>query len=96
MKIKVNKDKNTISLKGLSLLEFSVIEALLNHVRMGQEQWDGGASKVPFDFSMAVEEVFEDLVGLDLQSVSVAAVPSDEPENLTIIIEEPTIEVYVD
>ena len=35
-------------------------------------------------------------MGLDLQSVSVAAVPSDEPENLTIIIEEPTIEVYVD
>ena len=96
MKIKVNQDKNTVSIKNLSTLEFSVIEALLNHVRMGQEQWDGGASKVPFEFSKAVEEAFDDLVALELEVVEVVAVPSEEHEDVTVMLSSPTIEVYVD
>jgi hypothetical protein len=96
MKIKVNEDKQTISIKGLSILEFSVIETLLNHVRMGQEKWDGGASAVPFAFSQAVEEAFDGLVSLELPVVELSAVPSEEIEDLTIVISSPTLEVYVD
>ena len=96
MKIKVNKDKQTVSIKGLSTLEFSVIEALLNHVRLGQEAYDGGASKVPFDFSQAVEKAFEDLIDLDLEVVEIVAVPSEEVDNLALSIAQPTLELYVD
>ena len=96
MKIKVNQDKQTVTIKGLSTLEFSVIEALLNHVRMGQEQWDGGASAVPFEFSRALEEAAEELSYLDLEEISVVAVPSEEVEGLSLIIDAPTIEVYVE
>ena len=96
MKIKVNLSKETISLKGLTPLEFSVIEALLNHTRMGMEQYDGGASAVPFTFAHAVEDATEDLSTLDMPDVSVCAMPSDEIEGLSVLIDAPTLEVYVD
>jgi hypothetical protein len=95
MKIKVNLSKETISIKGLTPLEFSVIEALLNHVRMGQD-YDGGASEVPFDFSIAIDEVAEDLSALNMPEVTVCAVPSEESNSISIMLCDPTLELHAE
>ena len=95
MKIKVNLSKETISIKNLTPLEFSVIECLLSHVRLGQN-YDGGASEVPFDFSEAIDAVAEDLSALDMPEVTVCAVPSDESESVSIMIDGPTLEVFAE
>lgn len=96
MKIKVNLSKETVSIKGLTPLEFSVIESLLSHVRLGQGPHDGGASDVAFDFAEALEDSANDLDSLNMPDVSILAMPSEENEDLVVSIVSPTIEVYVD
>lgn len=96
MKIKVNQIRETVSIKGLTPFEFAVINELLNHVRLGQEDFDGGASKVPFDFSVACDAVLEELAELDLPNIAVIAVPSDENDSVSVVLDSPTIEVYAE
>lgn len=96
MKIKVNQAKETISIKGLTPLEFAVIESFMSHTRMGQEAYDGGASAVPFAFAQAIEEAADDLLELDIREVVLCAVPSEEVEGITIVLDAPTLEVYAD
>lgn len=93
MKIKVNLDNETVSIKGITPLEFGVFEALMSHVRMGA----GDASDTAFTFFEAVEKSADSLDVLDVPSVSVSAMESDGAhENISVTINEPTIEVYVD
>ena len=96
MKIKVNLSKETVSIKGLTPLEFSVIENLLSHVRLGQGAYDGGASDVAFDFAEALEGAALDLDALDMPEVTVSAVPSEEVDGVCIVIDGPTLEVFAD
>lgn len=95
MKIKVNTEKETISIKGLTPVEFSVIEALLSHVRMGQTE-DGGASEVPFTFFNEVERNADELEALDIPEVGLSATVSEsDTGSVDATIPDPTLEVVV-
>lgn len=96
MKIKVNPTKETISIKGLTALEFSVIEVFMNHTRLGQGLYDGGASDAAFAFAEAVEQAAAELSYFDMPEVMLVAVPSEEVDGVTLAIDSPTLEVYVD
>ena len=94
MKIKVNPNKETISIKGMTPMEFSVIETLLSHVRLGQSPYDNGASDAAYEFLAAVEAAAMDLDVLDMHDVSVSAGPGDEVDGTIVILEDPILEVY--
>jgi len=56
MKIKVNQEKQTVSLKGLTPVQFALIEQLLAHVRLGDGTY---ASEAAFEILTAIEECDE-------------------------------------
>jgi hypothetical protein len=88
MKINYNLDKDTFSIKNIEPHEFAVINALMSHVRLGIE---AAGSDVAFDFRDQV-----DSLEVGIPETTVLAEPSESNDNLTVIIQSPTLEVYVD
>ena len=95
MKIKVNLDKDTVSIKGMTPLQFAVIETIMSHVRLGQSPYDGGASDAVYDFLNAVAEAQEQLDEMVLPEIDFCAAPSEEIEGTCVMLDSPTLEVYV-
>ena len=92
MKIKYNENKNTVSIKNMTSMQFAVLNKLMSHVRLGQGLYDGGASDAVFEFLEAIESMPE---ALNLPDISLASTTSEKVEGVCIILEEPTLEVYV-
>jgi hypothetical protein len=97
MKIKYNSAKTTFSIKGITATEFAVINALMSHVRLGM--CDAG-SDIAFDFCEQVEglDLADDngCTELVLPEVTLIAEPMESYDNMTVILQDPTLEVYVD
>lgn len=90
MKIKFNSAKDTFSIKNLTPTEFAVINSFMSHVRLGM--CDTG-SDVAFDFVNQVEQLGMEAT---LPEVTLIAEPMESYDNMTIILQDPTLEVYVD
>lgn len=87
MKIKVNLDKETVSLKGLTPMQFSLIEQLLSHVRLG----DGTeASEAAFELLNAIEAA-EDLDFIEKIEISIGATTDGHVEGLDLWMDSPTL-----
>lgn len=97
MKIKYNSAKATFSIKSITAIEFAVINALMSHVRLGIG--DTG-SEIAFNFCEQVDQLDlsdeNGMTELVLEDVTVHAEPSDSDQFTTVILENPTLEVYVD
>jgi hypothetical protein len=87
MKIKVNLEKETVSIKGLTPVQFGLIEALLSHVRLG----DGTeASEAAFEILSAIEDA-DDLDFFEHVEVSVGATTDGHVEGLDLYLDGPTL-----
>lgn len=84
MKIKFNTDKQTFSLKGLTPMQYSLIIALLERVRLG----GGAASKAAFGILSAEEKY-------PVQSESSQIELSVTSENDDVYLDNFCIETYV-
>lgn len=87
MKIKVNEDTNTVSIKGLTSIQFGLIEALLSHVRLG----DGtAASEAAFEMLNAFEQC-EDLDDIDRVSIDIGATTDGNADDIELWLNSPTL-----
>jgi hypothetical protein len=86
MKIKVNVEKQTVSLKGLTPMQFGLIEQLLMQVCLGTGT---EASEAAFEVLEAIEccEELEFIEPTDIQIIAT----TEEAEGVTIEIDDPTL-----
>jgi len=87
MKIKVNLEKETISIKGLTPLQFSLIEALLSHVRLGDST---NASEAAFEILNAIEQA-EDLDFIEQVEIDIGATTDGQIDGLELWMTTPTL-----
>lgn len=92
MKIKVNAEKQTVSLKGLTTLQFAVIEQLLLSVRLGDAT---AASDAAFEVLNAIERC-EALDTIDLPTVEVSATTNGDIDDCEVWMTSPTLVVSSD
>jgi hypothetical protein len=87
MKIKVNLENETVSIKGLTPVQFALIETLVSHVRLG----DGTeASDAAFKILKAIEQE-EDLDFIEKVEISLGATTDDLVECLELWLDGPTL-----
>ena len=87
MKIKVNLEKETVSIKGLTPAQFALIETLLSHVRLG----DGTeASEAAFDILNALDAC-EDLEFIEPIEMSLGATTDGHIEGVDLWLDSPTL-----
>ena len=89
MKVKVNQEKETVSIKGLTPMQFALIETLLLHVRLGDCT---EASEAAFEILMAIEQA-DNIDTIDKIDISVDATTNRQIEGLELYLDAPTLVV---
>lgn len=89
MKIKVNLDKETVSIKGLTPVQFSLIETLLAHVRLGD---DTEASDAAFEILQAIDAT-EDLDFVERIDIGLGATTDGNFDGVVLWMDGPTLVV---
>jgi hypothetical protein len=87
MKIKVNLEKETVSIKGLTPVQFALIETLLSHVRLGDYT---DASDAAFEILNAIEKE-EDLDFIEKVEISLGATTDGHVDGLDLWLDGPTL-----
>lgn len=90
MKIKTNLDNNTITLKGLTPVQFQLLHTLVSHVRLGD---DGNeVREAAFEFLVDAAAQEHKLEIFYLPEIKLHA--SHDTEEAYVEFADPTIELY--
>jgi hypothetical protein len=92
MKVKVNTEKQTISIKGLSIEHYSLIRQLLWQVRLGDDTPASDAAYELIELFDGADEALE----LEPLDVTIGATTSEEVDGLDLWIMDPMLVVHFD